>query len=258
MQTSPTTEDTGKSNEFAPPLRKRLAIMWIWPVIGVLITFNWWEAQVGLRLLYKSTWVLFLGTFQSWLLVFLNKDKRRPEWLIPLLSLLTIASIFLFPFGLGKWETATHIDRITNKSYQLYEMSKDWDYTLNMLLSVIMHLLLPAFILTVCNGLGVGKSSGSSSYSSSLSTSHRSRGNPSGSSADSRLPKEKTWVEDLWDRGGVSGSYYGHNGEFDRNDESRRVSEDMQQFHNSHPDADLSDHYYWDDIRDAETDDYLD
>ena len=51
--------------------------------------------------------------------------------------------------------------------------------------------------------------------------------------------------------------YYGKHGEFDLNDESRRVSEDMQQFHSSHPDADLTDHYYWDDVLDAETDEYL-
>lgn len=41
-------------------------------------------------------------------------------------------------------------------------------------------------------------------------------------------------------------------------DESRRRSEDIQQFHESHPDADLSDHYSWEDILDAETDGYLD
>ena len=41
-------------------------------------------------------------------------------------------------------------------------------------------------------------------------------------------------------------------------DESRRISEDIQQFHNEHPDADLTDHYSWEDILDAETDGYLD
>ena len=51
--------------------------------------------------------------------------------------------------------------------------------------------------------------------------------------------------------------YYGMNGEFDVNDESRRVSEDIEQFANAHPDADVKDHYYWDDIIDAETDDYI-
>lgn len=52
--------------------------------------------------------------------------------------------------------------------------------------------------------------------------------------------------------------YYGKHGEFDTNDESRRASEDIQQFHNSHPDTDLTDHYYWDDVLDAKTDGYLD
>ena len=41
------------------------------------------------------------------------------------------------------------------------------------------------------------------------------------------------------------------------NDEARRASEDIEQFHNAHPDADLSDHYYWDDVLDAETDGYV-
>ena len=41
-------------------------------------------------------------------------------------------------------------------------------------------------------------------------------------------------------------------------DDSRRRSEDIEQFHRSHPDADLSDHYGWEDILDAEIDGYLD
>lgn len=52
--------------------------------------------------------------------------------------------------------------------------------------------------------------------------------------------------------------YYGKHGEFDYNDEARRVSEDIQQFHRARPDADLSEHYYWEDILDAKTDGYLD
>ena len=51
---------------------------------------------------------------------------------------------------------------------------------------------------------------------------------------------------------------YGYNGEFDLNDRARRVSEDMQQFHNTFPGTDLTDQYYWEDVLDAETDDYLD
>ena len=45
---------------------------------------------------------------------------------------------------------------------------------------------------------------------------------------------------------------------FRQYDESRRRSEDIEQFHRSHPDADLSDHYDWEDILDAETDGFLD
>lgn len=45
---------------------------------------------------------------------------------------------------------------------------------------------------------------------------------------------------------------------FRQYDESRRISEDIQQFHESHPDADLSDHYNWEDVLDAQTDGYLD
>lgn len=52
--------------------------------------------------------------------------------------------------------------------------------------------------------------------------------------------------------------YYGMHGEFDSNDESRRASEDIQGFHKLFPDEDLSDHYYWEDVLDAETDGYLD
>ena len=40
-------------------------------------------------------------------------------------------------------------------------------------------------------------------------------------------------------------------------DESRRISEDIQQFHNANPEADLSDHYYWEDVLDAESNEYL-
>ena len=68
---------------------------------------------------------------------------------------------------------------------------------------------------------------------------------------------EKTWLDDVWKGGQVSDDYYGHRGEFNLNDEARRVSEDIQQFHRAHPDADLSDHYFWEDILDAETDGYL-
>ena len=51
--------------------------------------------------------------------------------------------------------------------------------------------------------------------------------------------------------------YFGMNGEFETNDRSRQVSEDIEQFSNAHPDADVTEHYYWDEVLDAETDDYI-
>ena len=44
---------------------------------------------------------------------------------------------------------------------------------------------------------------------------------------------------------------------FRQYDESRRISEDIQQFHNANPKTDLSDHYYWEDVLDAESNEYL-
>ena len=55
----------------------------------------------------------------------------------------------------------------------------------------------------------------------------------------------------------VGDDYYGHRGEFDLNDESRRVSEDMQQFYGGHRGADKTDHYDWADVLDADTDGYF-
>lgn len=92
--------------------------------------------------------------------------------------------------------------------------------------------------------------SSSSSFSSSVTTAAAAGG--LAAAASSR--KERNWLDDF----DMTKDYYGKHGEFDRNDESRRVSEDIQQFHNCHPDADLHDHYYWDDILDAKTDGYLD
>ena len=61
-------------------------------------------------------------------------------------------------------------------------------------------------------------------------------------------------VEDEYD---MTRDYYGKHGEFDTNDESLRVSEDIRGFHHEFPDEDLTDQYYWDDVLDAETDDFL-
>ena len=71
-------------------------------------------------------------------------------------------------------------------------------------------------------------------------------------------PTETMPVRPDRDSGDMTKDYMGRHGEFDYNDEARRISEDMQQFHNANPDADLSDHYYWDDVLNAGTDGYLD
>ena len=55
----------------------------------------------------------------------------------------------------------------------------------------------------------------------------------------------------------ISDDYYGRRGEFDLNDESRRVSEDMQQFYSGRRGADKTDHYDWADVLDADTDGYF-
>ena len=68
---------------------------------------------------------------------------------------------------------------------------------------------------------------------------------------------EESWLDRVLRGEDVCSGFYGRRGEFSRNDEAYRVSDDIRQFHRSHPDVDLSDHYYWDDLRDAETDGYL-
>ena len=65
---------------------------------------------------------------------------------------------------------------------------------------------------------------------------------------------DSSWLEDF----NPAKDYYGKHGEFDRNDEGYRESEDMRIFHNSFRDVDLTDHYDWNDVFEAETDDYLD
>ena len=57
--------------------------------------------------------------------------------------------------------------------------------------------------------------------------------------------------EDIFDNFDPTRDYYGRHGEFDTNDESRRVSEDIQGFHNNFEDSDLLLHYHWDEVLDA-------
>ena len=222
-----------------------LAVVWLWPLVLLLFTFHWTLPEVGLRLLYKSTWVLFAGVSQSWILLLADKKHHaRPKWFVSVLVSLSVASLFLLPFGLGKWEWELHYNWDTYKSYQSFELNRYWEYDSNLLLSFVIHFLVPMIIGVVNEGLFSGSSS-------------REWQPPQKTRTGSGLWGEKSWLADVWKGGQVSDDFIGHRGEFDLNDEARRVSEDIQQFHYNHPEADLSDHYYWEDVLDADTDGYL-
>lgn len=77
---------------------------------------------------------------------------------------------------------------------------------------------------------------------------------------DNSFTEDRMWGGDMEpdDYNPMTDSYYGMHGEFDRNDESRAISEDMQSFHRAYPETDLHEQYYWDEILDAATDGYLD
>ena len=190
-----------------------MAVVWIWPLALLLTTFRWHMPSVGLRLLCKSTWLLFAGVVQGWIVVLLHAREDRQSG--------------------------------------AYSLAVDWYYLDNLFLSLCMHIPTLALLLWVFTGYGgLGGSVPVVSDKYDLPDPPL----PSGSG----LWGKKGWLDDVWKGGQVSDDFIGHRGEFDLNDEARRVSEDMQQFHNNHPDADLSDHYFWDDVLDAETDDYLD
>lgn len=220
-----------------------LAVVWIWPLALLLTTFRWHMPSVGLRLLCKSTWVLFAGVVQGWIVVLLHaREDRHPDPRVVVYMVLSVASWLLLPFGLGRWEF---------RASGAYSLAVDWYYLDNLFLSLFMHMPTLAFLLWVFTGYGgYGGSVPDVSDKYDLPDPPL----PSGSG----LWGKKGWLDDVWKGGQVSDDFIGHRGEFDLNDEARRVSEDMQQFHHNHPDADLSDHYFWDDVLDAETDDYLD
>ncbi|MBR4809994.1 MAG: hypothetical protein IK031_06920 [Bacteroidales bacterium] len=65
--------------------------------------------------------------------------------------------------------------------------------------------------------------------------------------------------DDSWlDNFDPTKDFYGKHGEFDRNDEKRKECENIQDFHINHPDVELTDHFDWSDVLEAETDGYLD
>ena len=233
-----------------------LGMMWIWPLILVLCLLQWEYPSVGLRLLYKSTWVLYAGVTQSWCLLLGTLKRYDLKKWMNLLGIFAVLSFFLLPVGLGRWEFYNQYKNgVMNSTYQL---ARDWSYGANLLLSLLLHglAIMPISLIYV-----LANPSEPPIYSGGMETGEYD------SSLDSDLDAAiglgaGAWMAKSWGNSQLfkplSDSYYGHHGEFDRNDESRRISEDMQQFHSNHPNADLSDHYFWDDVRDAETDGYLD
>ncbi len=221
-------------------LRIALAAVWIVPLVILLATFRWNLPCVGLRLLCKSTWVLFAGAMLSWFPISLGKysDKMFRE-LFFLLGGILVVSSFLLPFGLGHWGYYG--------SYYGFRLNPSWRYGENLMLSFLLHYFPVACIVELVREPSTGSLSVDSSW-------QMDDGQPK---AGSGMWGGHSWLDGVWKGGQISDDFYGKHGEFDRNDESRRVSEDMQQFRSANPDADLSDHYYWDDVRDADTDGYL-
>lgn len=231
-----------------------LAIVWVWPLVLFLFTFHWELPSIGLRLLCRSTWVLFAGITQSWLVVLLDVRKNaRPRWLVPVLLALSVASFFLLPFGMGKWDWVLQSNHETNTSYRAYRLAYDWDYLMDLFLSIFLHVI-PLYL-----SLKALVESGPVGYvGPDYSPTYKDWDDSVSQDSGGGFMSGKSWLDDVWNGGQISDSFYGRHGEFDLNDESRRVSEDMQQFRSNHRDADLSDHYYWDDVLDADTDGYLD
>ncbi len=219
------------------------AVAWIVPLVILLATFRWQQPTVFLRLLCKSTWVLYAGQMLSWIPVSLTDiyGDSIKKWYI-LFAILGVVSFFLLPFGLGHWDYYG--------SYYGFCLNPSWHYADNLFLSFLLHIFPVALIVWLADDGSTGSLSGSSSWQPDY-------GQTKTTSNGSGISGGHSWLDDVWMGGQISDDFYGKHGEFDRNDESRRISEDMQQFSSANPDADLSDHYYWDDIVDADTDGYL-
>lgn len=216
-----------------------VAACWVVPLIILLATFRWSYPCVWPRLLYKSTWVLFGGALLSWIPTAYAGFSGKEEKLAGILLLsAAVISLFLLPFGLGRWEF------YGSRWDSEFGLSTSWHYLDNWLLSFFLHIA-PIMGLDELVG-GFNTEGPSSNYD---------YGHPKTSAG---LRGERTGSDVVWKGGQISDDFYGRHGEFDRNDRARRISEDIQQFHLSHPDADLSDHYQWEDILDAKSDGYLD
>lgn len=220
-----------------------MAMLWVLPLLVVLFLQRWDVAYAGRHFLYKSTWVLFVGVMLGWILIgrALRGFRQEAAWVV-VYVVLTLASLVLLPFGLGRWEVVGGE----------YVLNPEWEYSGNFYLSMLVHTVVGS-VAAAAAGVsleGVDAHPGHSSY--------EPRPVPPPRKSGTGLWGKESWMDHVWDGTGGTFDYIGKHGEFDRNDESRRVSEEIQQFHRAHPDADLSDHFFWDDIRDAETDGYLD
>lgn len=109
----------------------RLVAIWLWPAILLSVTFHWHDPAVGLRLLSKSTWILFAGVLQSWVLYsfYISDQGWKADYRVWVLVGLSVASLFLLPFGLGRWEWA----------YSQFGRAIGWSYLENLLLSMFLH-----------------------------------------------------------------------------------------------------------------------
>lgn len=226
-----------------------LAVACIWPVILLLVEHPWNSLYGG----YSSslfpwiTWLISLIDFQAcFLLAIFRRSKeeykgfwhefRDPYRLT--FSILLLVSFFLAPF----W-----IEEMMNEKIDHWLV-----YLLCLVISGMLHivpLVALAIALRIPDWLEKNSSLGGGYYYADLDSNNDSHEDPGHGTT-----KGESWLDSM----SMTKNYYGMHGEFDRNDEARRISEDMQQFHYNHPDADLSDHYYWDDVLDAETDGYLD
>jgi len=226
-----------------------LAITCIWPVILLLVEHPWNNIYGGYSksLFPWIAWLITLIDFQAcFLLAIFRRSKeeykgfwhefRDPYRLT--FSILFLVSFFLGPFWIKEY-TNDYID-----NWAVYLLYLFFSFALHFIpLSAL------AISLRIPEWLETGSSSSGGYYYSDYSSGYDSYEDP-----DYDATEGGSWLDDM----SMTRNYYGMHGEFDRYDEARRISEDMQQFHSVNPDADLLEHYNWEDVLDAETDGYLD
>ena len=218
-----------------------LGLMWLWPMVLLPFVFVWFYPSVALRLLCKSTWWLFAGVAQNWcLLVAVMNRWKYVKVLLWVMGILVVPSVFLLPFGMMKPFYLNHM--------------RDWFYLGNLFLSVVLHV--GAFVLVSVVAV-IAHPEEFPSYGSAGTYDPDPDDELDavmGAAAGAMMAKS---LMDSPLFKPISDDYYGRRREFDLNDESRRVSEDMQQFYSGRRGADKTDHYDWADVLDADTDGYF-